>query len=245
MVDAPDAAMTPARRRPPPAAPRGVAKGPWWRDPIGLSKPFVLAAGLIPLARIAYAILVDPDRLGANPAEFIEHATGDWALQFLLLTLAVSPLRRLTGWNALIRYRRMLGLFAFAYGVIHLGCYVTFDRVFDIGEIGKDILKRPYITVGFAALVLMTPLAVTSTKGWIRRLGGPAWNRLHQAIYPIAILGVLHYWWLVKRDVTWPALYAAVLAGLLGYRVWLRLRPRPARRATPGTPATAANRSSP
>jgi methionine sulfoxide reductase heme-binding subunit len=219
------------------ASPRpGRRRTAWWRDPVALSKPLVFAAALLPIARIAYGILADPDMLGANPAEFIEHGTGDWALQFLLITLAISPLRRLTGWNALIRYRRMLGLFAFFYGVVHLSCYVTFDKVFDLGEIGRDILKRPYITVGFTALVLMTPLAVTSTKGWIRRLGGPAWNRLHQLIYPVAILGVLHYWWLVKRDITWPLAWAAILAGLLAYRVWLRLRPRPVRRAA--RPAT-------
>jgi sulfoxide reductase heme-binding subunit YedZ len=210
----------------------GGAKDPWWRDRVALSKPLVVALGLLPIAQIAYAIAFDPDRLGANPAEFIEHATGDWALQFLLITLAVSPLRRITGWNALIRYRRMLGLFAFFYGVVHLACYVSFDRVFDLGEIAKDIVKRPYITVGFAALVLMTPLAVTSTKGWIRRLGGQNWNRLHMAIYPVAVLGVLHYWWLVKRDITWPAIYAVILVVLLGYRLWLKLRPRGTRRAT-------------
>ena len=213
----------------PPARPRARRGQPWWRDPVSLSKPFVFAAALAPVARIAWGLFVDPDLLGANPAEFIEHATGDWAIQFLLITLAVSPLRRLTGWNALIRYRRMLGLFAFFYAVLHFACYLTFDKVFDLGEIGRDILKRPYITVGFAALVIMLPLAITSTKGWIRRLGGGTWNRLHQLVYPAAILGVLHYWWLVKRDITWPALWAAILLVLLGQRVWLRLRPRPAR----------------
>ncbi len=228
MNDATPIARTAAPPRP--ARAPGRKQGPWWRDPVALAKPLVLAAALIPIARIAYAILFDPDLLGANPAEFIEHGTGDWALQFLLITLAVSPLRRITGWNWLIRFRRMLGLFAFFYGVVHLSCYVTFDKVFDIGEIAKDIVKRPYITVGFAALVLMTPLAITSTKGWIRRMGGMNWNRLHMLIYPIAVLGVLHYWWLVKRDITWPLLWAVTLAALLGYRVWLKLRPREPRR---------------
>jgi sulfoxide reductase heme-binding subunit YedZ len=209
---------------------RQAPRKAWWRDPISLSKPILLVAGLVPLGRIAWGLLVDRDLLGANPAEFIEHGTGDWALQFLLITLAVSPLRRLTGIGGLIRYRRMLGLFAFFYGVVHLGCYLTFDKLFDVEEIAKDILKRPYITVGFAALVLMTPLAVTSTRGWVRRLGGPAWTRLHQLVYAVAILAVLHYWWLVKRDVTWPALYGALLVVLLGWRLWMRLRPRPARR---------------
>jgi sulfoxide reductase heme-binding subunit YedZ len=167
-----------------------------------------------------------PETLGANPAETILHVTGDWTLQFLLLTLALTPLRRLTGWNWVIRFRRLLGLFAFFYGVLHLSAYVGFDRFFQPGEIVADLWKRPFITVGFAALLLMTPLAITSTKGWIRRLGGPRWNRLHQLVYAVALLGVLHYWWLVKRDLTWPLIYAGILAVLLGIRLYWKLRPR-------------------
>jgi sulfoxide reductase heme-binding subunit YedZ len=220
----PSRAAAPARAAPPASARR--------RDWVRLAKPVVFLAALIPALRLVYGVFADPEMLGANPAETIEHATGDWCLHFLLITLAVTPLRRLSGWNWPIKFRRMLGLFAFFYGVVHLFAYVGFDMVFEAGAIAKDILKRPFVTVGFAALVLMTPLAVTSTKGWVRRLGGPRWARLHQAIYAIAILGVVHYWWLVKRDVTWPVIYAALLAALLGWRVWARLRPsKPRRRA--------------
>ncbi len=194
-----------------------------------LAKPAVLAAGCLPIAMLAWAVVFDPLSLGANPAERILHETGDWCLQFLLITLAVTPLRRITGWNWPIKFRRMLGLFAFAYGVLHLSAYVAFDQYFDIAGIVKDIWKRPFITVGFAALVLMTPLAITSTRGWIRRMGGAQWNRLHKAVYAVTILGVVHYWWLVKRDITWPVVYALILALLLGYRLYVSRRARPAR----------------
>ncbi len=210
-----------AARRPPSAA--------WWRDPVRAAKPVVFAAGCVPLGLLAYAVLFDPLSLGANPAERIVHETGEWCLQFLLISLAVTPLRRVSGWNWPIKYRRMLGLFAFAYGVLHLSAYVAFDQYFDLAGIVKDIWKRPFITVGFAALLLMTPLAVTSTRGWIRRLGAERWNRLHKVVYAVAILGVVHYWWLVKRDITWPVIYALILAVLLGYRLVRNRRARPAR----------------
>lgn len=187
-------------------------------DPVRVAKPFVVVVGLIPALRMMWAVVFDPGSLGANPAESIEHAMGDWCLQFLLLTLAVTPLRRLSGWNWPIKFRRMLGLFAFFYGVLHLAAYVAFDRYFDIAAIGKDIIKRPFITVGMASLLLMTPLAVTSTRGWIKRIGGKAWNNLHRLVYLIAVLGVVHYWWLVKRDITWPVIYGAILALLLVVR---------------------------
>jgi len=192
-------------------------------DPVKLVKPFIFLAGLYPAARMAWAIVYDPGSLGANPAEVIEHGMGDWCLQFLLLTLAVSPLRRLSGWNWPIKFRRMLGLFAFFYGVLHLAAYITFDRYFDIAAIAKDIVKRPFITIGMAALLFMTPLAVTSTRGWIKRLGGKRWNNLHQLIYPIAVLGVVHYWWLVKRDITWPVIYGTILMALFAVRLGFRL----------------------
>jgi len=212
------------------AARRPAARSaPWWRDPVRLAKPVVFLAALVPAGRLLHGVFVDPEALGANPAETIEHVTGDWALHFLLLTLAVTPLRRLTGWNGAIKFRRMLGLFAFFYGVLHMAAYVAFDMNLDAAAIVKDIWKRPFVTVGFASLLLMTPLAITSTRGWVLRLGGAAWSRLHQLVYPVAILGVVHYWWLVKRDITWPVIYGTVLAVLLGYRVWQRLRPRPAR----------------
>ena len=159
--------------------------------------------------------------LGANPLEAITHATGDWTLRFLLVTLAVTPLRVLTGANALIRFRRMLGLFAFFYGTLHLFTYLWFDQFFSWPDILRDIPKRPFITAGFAAFVLMAPLAATSTAGMIRRLGGKRWRALHRLVYPAAILGVLHYWWLVKADISQPRLYAVLLGILLTTRLWV------------------------
>ena len=185
---------------------------------IGPLKGLVFIAALIPLARIIYAIGVDPISLGANPAETILHMTGDWVLYFLLITLAVTPLRKLTGLNDLIKFRRMLGLFAFFYASVHFLAYIGFDRLFDFSDMAREIVKRPFILVGFAAFVLLIPLAITSTRGWVLRLGGARWALLHKAIYPIAVLGVVHYWWLVKRDITWPLVFALVLAVLLAYR---------------------------
>lgn len=186
---------------------------------VGAIKAVLFVVALLPLARLAAGVVAFPDWLGANPAEYITRSVGDWTLRFLLLTLAVTPLRRLTGWHWLLRLRRMLGLFAFFYGVVHFASYIAFDHVFVIGEILKDIVKRPFITVGVAALLLMTPLAITSTNAMVRRLGARRWTALHRLVYPIAILGVVHFWMMVKRDVTEPAIYAAVLAALLGYRV--------------------------
>ncbi|MFY9315383.1 MAG: protein-methionine-sulfoxide reductase heme-binding subunit MsrQ [Burkholderiales bacterium] len=181
-------------------------------------KALVFIAALLPLARLAAGVAYFPEWLGANPAEYITRATGDWTLRFLLVTLAVTPARELLGWNWLLRLRRMLGLYAFFYGVVHLSSYVSFDHVFQVGEILADIVKRPFITVGFSALLLMVPLAVTSTNAMLRRLGAKRWLALHRLVYVIAPLGVLHFWWMVKRDVTEPAIYAVILALLLGYR---------------------------
>ncbi len=169
---------------------------------------------------------VELDTLGANPIEAITRGTGDWTLRFLLITLAVTPLRKLTGWHWVVRLRRMLGLFAFAYGAAHLITYLWLDQFFDWNAIAKDILKRPFITVGFAALMLMVPLAATSTNAAIRRLGGRRWQALHRTIYPIAVLGCVHYWWLVKKDITEPLIYTAITAGLLGIRAWWREQER-------------------
>jgi sulfoxide reductase heme-binding subunit YedZ len=197
---------------------------------------FVLA--LVPLARLVAGVVVFPEWLGANPAEFITRATGDWTLRFLLITLAVTPLRKLSGWGWLLRFRRMLGLFTFFYGVVHLASYVSFDHVFEVGEIIKDIIKRPFISVGFGALLLMLPLAITSTNAMVRRLGAARWLKLHRLIYVIGPLGVLHFWWMVKRDLTEPIMYALVLALLLGYRLVLKLREsRSAPAATARKPA--------
>jgi sulfoxide reductase heme-binding subunit YedZ len=181
-------------------------------------KALIFVVALVPLARLAVGALYFPEWLGANPAEFITRTTGDWTLRFLLITLTVTPLRRLTGWNWLLRLRRMLGLYAFLYALVHLSSFVSFDHVFDVVEILRDIVKRPFITVGFTALVLMIPLAVTSTKAMVKRLGAKRWLALHRLVYVIAPLGVLHFWWMVKADLTRPAIYAALLTVLLGYR---------------------------
>jgi len=180
-------------------------------------KPLLFIASLLPLAWLLW--LGSQERLGANPVETLSHATGDWSLRFLLLTLAITPLRRLSGWNGVQKYRRMLGLFAFFYVGLHFTVYLVFDQFFDWTAIVADIAKRPYITVGFAAFVLLIPLAITSTNGMIRRLGRH-WQRLHRLVYLTAILGVLHYAWLVKADLREPLLYGGLLAALLGYRLW-------------------------
>ncbi|MGH2602217.1 MAG: sulfite oxidase heme-binding subunit YedZ [Dehalococcoidia bacterium] len=179
-------------------------------------------------------------RLGTNPIETITHTTGDWTIWLLLGALAVTPLRRLTGWNDLIRFRRTVGLLAFGYGCLHFLTYVLLDReaIFDpalaLSTVGEDIAKRPYITVGFTALVLLIPLAVTSTRSWIRRLGGKRWNALHRLIYVAAALGVLHYLWLVKGDQPKPVWHGLALVGLLLFRVWDGRRKRATvPRATP------------
>lgn len=182
-----------------------------------LSKPLVFSLSLLPLAWLFWRFW--SDQLGVNPVETLSHRTGDWSLRFLLLTLAVTPLRRLTGWNGAQRFRRMLGLFAFFYACLHFLVYLIFDQFFDLSAILADITKRPYITVGFAAFVLLIPLAVTSTQRMIKRLGRH-WSRLHRLVYLIAMLGVLHYLWLVKADLREPLLYAAILGVLLGYRLW-------------------------
>lgn len=187
-------------------------------------KVMAFALALAPLARLATGAFFFPEWLGANPAEYITRATGDWTLRFVLITLAVTPLRKLSGWGWLLRLRRMLGLYAFFYGVVHLSSYVSFDHVFEVGEIIKDIIKRPFITVGFATLLLLLSLAVTSTNAMVRRLGAKRWGALHRLIYIIGPLGVLHFWWMVKKDLTEPVIYALVLALLLGYRLVVRLR---------------------
>jgi len=166
--------------------------------------------------------------LGANPVEFIEHATGDWTLRFLAITLAITPLRKLLGLPLLIRYRRMVGLFAFFNACLHFSTYLIFDQMLSLSEMWQDVMKRRYITLGFTGFVLLVPLAVTSTAGWIRRLGGRRWQRLHQAIYLTAIAGVIHYYWLVKSDVRQPLLYAGIFGVLLAWRLfnWMRQRSR-------------------
>lgn len=196
-------------------------------------KAGLFALCLVPLARLLYGGFANA--LGANPIETITRSTGWWTLFLLMATLSVTPSRRWTGANWLLKLRRMLGLFAFFYASTHFITFVWFDHWFDAGEILKDVVKRPFVTVGFAALLLFLPLAFTSTNAMVRKLGRN-WQRLHRLIYAIAILGVIHFWWLVKRDVTEPLVFALVLAVLLGTRlIW---RAREAR--TAGQPAHAA-----
>ena len=156
--------------------------------------------------------------LGVNPIEDITHRTGNWTLRFLLITLAVTPLRWMSGWNAVIRFRRMVGLFAFFYATLHFSTYLVFDHFFDLLLIIEDVAERKYVTAGFVGFVLMIPLAVTSTQGWIRRLG-KRWAALHRLIYVSAIAGVVHFLWLVKIDIGEPLIYAAILASLFGARL--------------------------
>jgi len=180
-------------------------------------KPLVFTAALLPLAWLASTAAFGS--LGANPIETINRTLGDWALRFLLIALAVTPLRKITGWTALARLRRMLGLFAFFYVCLHVSSYVGLDQFFDWQAIWKDVLKRRYITFGMGALLLLIPLAVTSTDGMIRRLGGRRWRAMHRAVYLVLPLAALHFWMMVKADHSRPLLYGAIGAGLLGYRV--------------------------
>ncbi len=187
-------------------------------------KVFVFVLCLVPLTRLVYGAV--NNSLGANPIEAITRSTGWWTLCFLMVTLSVTPLRKLSGANWLLRLRRMLGLYAFFYALVHFSTFVWFDHWFDVGEIVKDVIKRPFVTVGFAAFVLLWPLALTSTNAMVRRLGRN-WQRLHRLVYVIAVLGVVHYWWLVKRDLTEPVLFSLVLALLLGLRLYWRRKGQP------------------
>jgi sulfoxide reductase heme-binding subunit YedZ len=194
--------------------------------PMRFAKPLVFAACLMPFLVLIADGLGLFGTLGANPIDKITDVTGTWTLRFIMITLAVTPLRRLTGWNIVIRYRRMLGLFAFFYGSLHFLTWAGLDQGFAFQFIGADIAKRPYITMGFLGFVLMIPLAITSTTGWIRRLGGKRWQLLHRLIYVTAICGVVHYLWLVKADRNRPLTYGAILVVLLAIRAWYAWRPK-------------------
>ncbi|MFC0132159.1 sulfoxide reductase heme-binding subunit YedZ [Massilia eurypsychrophila] len=190
-------------------------------------KAAVFALALVPVAKMAY--LTISGQL-VEPLEHITRGTGDWVLYFLCLTLAVTPLRRFTGWNWLVKLRREIGLFAFFYAFLHFMTFLWFDHFFDIAELWKDVVKRPFITVGFIAFVLLIPLAVTSTNGMIRRLGGKRWQWLHRLIYLIAPLGILHFWWMKagKNDFQEPIIFGAIVALLLGLRIhWKLAKPAP------------------
>ncbi|MBX3666715.1 MAG: sulfoxide reductase heme-binding subunit YedZ [Burkholderiales bacterium] len=200
-----------------------------------LAKPLVFIAALAPFAHFVWAVFADA--LGPNPAEALIRGTGDWTLRFLCITLAVTPLRQLTGQNQLLRFRRMLGLFTFFYGVLHMLCYAGFDMAFDPGDIGRDIVKRPFILAGFTALLLMAPLAATSFNRAIRALGAARWQLLHRLVYAAAFAGLLHFWWMRagKNNFAEPSVYIAIVAVLMLWRLWHRRFRSPPRAATEKT----------
>jgi sulfoxide reductase heme-binding subunit YedZ len=206
---------------------------------VAVAKAFVHALALAPAAWIGWKIrevAQTGSGLGADPVQAIEHFLGLWALRFLMIALAITPLRQLTGQSVLVRFRRMLGLYAFFYACLHFSAFLVLDLRGYWTTIFEEIVKRPYITVGFAAWLLLVPLAITSTKGWIKRLGRN-WARLHKLVYAIGVLAVLHFWWLVKSDIREPALYAGILAVLLGWRVWKALATRRRNAALAVSPA--------
>jgi sulfoxide reductase heme-binding subunit YedZ len=213
-----------------------------WSPPRWL-RPVVFVVSLLPAVWVIAAIASDffngTRLLGSNPIKEAEHFTGRWVLRFLMFTLAVTPIRQTLGWNWLQRYRRMLGLFAFAYAMLHLSIYFFLDLELAWGDLGADIVKRPYITIGMTAFLLLVPLAVTSTARMVKRLGGKRWAALHRTIYVIVVLGTIHFWMAVKRDITEPLIFALIFAFLLGYRVvrWRRRKTAAAARDQAAPPA--------
>lgn len=193
-----------------------------------VGKPIVFLLCLMPLAWLAWRAVTGD--LGAFPFEELEKQTGRWTLRLLAVTLAITPVRRLTGWNGAIRYRRMLGLFVFFYATVHLSAYLGLDMQLDIDDIVEDIIEHKYITIGMFAYLTLIPLAVTSTKGWVRRLGGRRWQKLHRLIYVTAIAGTTHYLWAVKKDTFLPLVYLSIFIVLLGYRLVMWQRARQGRR---------------
>jgi len=189
---------------------------------VKFNKILISLNAFIPLALLAYDGF--RGQLGANPVEFFIRTTGVLTLTFLLVTLAVTPLRKLLNWNEAIKYRRMVGLYAFFYGCLHLSSYLVFDRGLSLSATVADVIQRPFITIGMAAYLMMVPLAITSTNGMVKRLGGKRWQRLHRLIYLIGALGVIHFYMLVKSDVFYPVIFAKLVAGLLLYRVYARLQ---------------------
>ncbi len=196
---------------------RGILTSKW-------AKVILFSISAVPFLALVWRAL--HNGLGANPVEFLQHATGDWTIRFLVFTLCITPLRTILNLPELIRFRRMLGLFAFFYVCQHFLIYLGPDQSFDLAGMWKDVAKRPFITVGFFGFVLLIPLAITSTAGWIRRLGGKRWQLLHRAIYVCAVAGVIHYYWLVKSDIRKPVFYGAVVGVLLLWRTVTRLRKR-------------------
>lgn len=187
------------------------------------SKLLIFLNALVPLALMLWDVY--QKRVGANPLEFVTRTTGMLALVFLMFTLAISPVRQITRLNSLVKFRRMLGLFAFFYGVLHLATYIWFDRFFNFRSIPGDVVQRPFITLGMLAFFLMVPLAITSTNKMVKRLGGKSWSKLHKLVYAAAVAGVLHFWLLVKSDIRLPLTFGFVLLLLLAHRVFIRLYP--------------------
>lgn len=193
-------------------------------------KPLVLLVSLLPFVLVVGDLFNITGSLGANPVEEIQDRFGNWGLRFILIALTITPLRLITHWNWLLRFRRMLGLFAFFYVLMHFLTWLFLDQGLLLSAIGEDIIKRPFITIGFAAFLILIALAATSTAGIRRRLGR-TWQKLHNWVYVAAVLGVWHYWWQVKLDVSDPLVYAAILSVLLGYRIWRRRSRRPGQAA--------------
>jgi sulfoxide reductase heme-binding subunit YedZ len=212
------------------------------------TKIVLFAACLVPFLLLLWPFLklvttgIAPE-LGANPVEFITHKTGDWTIRFLLITLCITPLRKMLKQPKLVRYRRMLGLFAFFYVCLHFMTWFILDKSFSLSEMWADVVKRRFITVGMLGFAMLLPLAITSTAGWVRRLGFVQWQRLHRLVYFAALAGVVHYYWLVKSDVRLPLMYGAILAVLMAYRVFVwkqaPVKSVPAQRAAVTTPNTA------
>ncbi len=186
-------------------------------------KPVIFLLCLVPAALVVTDVFEITGRLGANPIEEIQDRFGIWAIRFIMITLAVTPLRHLTGWNWLLRFRRMFGLFTFFYVLTHFLTWLILDQSLLLSAIAEDLTERPFITIGFTALVLLTAMAVTSTNGMRRRMG-QRWQKLHYSVYVIGLLGVWHYWWQVKKDASDAQIYAVILAVLLGFRIWWKLR---------------------
>ncbi len=196
-----------------------------------IAKTILFLVCLLPVVGLVVGLFTQS--LGANPVETITHETGEWSLRLLLATLLITPLRQLTGKHQLIRFRRMLGVYAYFYVMLHFTTFWLLDHSLDVSAMLEDIIKKNYILVGFLALLMLTPLAITSTNSMIKRLGGSRWRKLHWLVYPAAILGVVHFWWLVKSDITEPLIYATVLALLLGYRVFKKIKSGRAVRVKP------------
>jgi methionine sulfoxide reductase heme-binding subunit len=206
---------------------------------IPLLKVLVWLGALTPLGLLVYELFFG-SRIVDDPVELIQHQTGIWALRLLFVSLSITPLRRLTGLNWLVKFRRVTGLFGFFYAVLHAFSYFVFDHSLDLAEIWSDVIEHPWVWVGFIAFIFLIPLAVTSTTGWIRRMGGQNWNRLHKLVYLISALGVLHFYWLVKADATEPFIYAGVLGAIFAARYFIKPRKtavspgRPTRPTGPG-----------